>query len=344
MQVDLPYELKLIATLSGHEDRAWHLAWNPTKPLLASCSGDRSVRLYSYSPSALDFRLAASIPTGHTKSVRAVAWAPSGKTLVTASFDANIGVWEREEDDEDGAGEWECLTLLEGHETECKSVAYSSTGTLLASCSRDKSVWVWEVQPDADFECLGVMMEHTQDVKCVAWHPTEELLASASYDDTIRFYIDDPSDDWYCAATIQAHESTVWSLAWSPDGRFLASASDDKTVKIWKRTGQFQFKEVLVLTGHERAVFSLAWGKGKGGARSLGWLASTGSDGIIFVRELQEAEDTVTERLLTKVHDAHGVHDINTVAWCPTTGLEDILGSAGDDGNCKIWRIEPTGV
>lgn len=135
----------------AHEDRAWHVAWNPTKPLLASCSADKSVRMYNYtSPrdgSELRFSHVATIPTGHTKTVRSVAWAPSGETLATASFDSNIGIWEQAEADEGeapGSGEWECASLLEGHETECKSVAYSSTGTLLASCSRDKTVWIWE--------------------------------------------------------------------------------------------------------------------------------------------------------------------------------------------------------
>lgn len=139
---------------SGHEDRVWHIAWNPARALLASCSGDKTVRLYSYSPtpasSELAFKNAASIPTDHSKTVRAVAWAPSGKTFATASFDSNIGVWEqesvpeREDEGTGGGGEWECAGLLEGHETECKCVAYSSSGTLLASCSRDKTVWIWE--------------------------------------------------------------------------------------------------------------------------------------------------------------------------------------------------------
>lgn len=132
-------------SLSGHDNRAWHVSWNPAKPLLATCSADKSVRLYAYTadPSPI-FSLHTSIPTGHTKSVRAVAWSPSGSALATASFDANIGIWKCEGQDEDEAGEWECVSILEGHETECKSVAWSASGTLLASCSRDKTVWVWE--------------------------------------------------------------------------------------------------------------------------------------------------------------------------------------------------------
>jgi len=100
-----------------------------------------------------------TISTNHTKSIRSISWAPSGKTLATGSFDSSVAVWEEvDPDQEDGEGverrdqgesgsgdkEWECVTTLEGHESECKSVAFSSDGALLASCSRDKSVWVWE--------------------------------------------------------------------------------------------------------------------------------------------------------------------------------------------------------
>jgi len=141
MDVDLPFKLIAIADLAGHEDRAWHVAWNTKKPLLASCSADKTVRLYSYTNN--DFRHITTIPTGHSKTVRALAWAPSGETIATASFDANIGVWEQEIED-GGEGQWECVCTLEGHETECKSVAYSYHGNYLASCSRDKTVWIWQ--------------------------------------------------------------------------------------------------------------------------------------------------------------------------------------------------------
>ncbi|KAI0252953.1 WD40 repeat-like protein [Lactifluus subvellereus] len=355
MDVEPSHKIVLVAELSGHDDRAWHVSWNPAKPLLATCSGDKSVRIYSYtagpSPS---FALHTSIPTGHTKTVRSLAWSPSGSTLATASFDANIGIWQREaqeDGDENVAGEWECVSILEGHETECKSVAWSASGTFLASCSRDKTVWVWEAQPDADFECMGVLMEHTQDVKCVAWHPREEILASASYDDTIKLYFDDPSEDWFCFATLTGHASTVWSLAWAPNGRYLASASDDRTVRIWKRITEHECECVVVLEQHERTVYSVTWETGKpgtmeGGSESLGWVASTGSDGRVNVWAFEEPPDS-TERsppkhtLIARLEDAHGVNDVNCIAWCPRKGYEDLIATVGDDGITKVWKIVP---
>ena len=138
MDVDLPFKVVAVADLAGHEDRAWHAAWNPKKPLIASCSADKTVRLYSFATD--EFHHISTISTGHAKSVRALAWTPSGETIATASFDANIGIWEQETDE----AEWECISTLEGHETECKSVAYSCNGNYLASCSRDKTVWIWQ--------------------------------------------------------------------------------------------------------------------------------------------------------------------------------------------------------
>lgn len=272
--------LSLVADLPGHSDRAWSASWNPREAVLATCSTDRDVRLFAYSSSparndgAVEFVLRETIPTGHKRTVRQVAWSPSGRTLATASFDSTVGIWQPLDSDGnllsstmspsgngittgeaqtvDVSGEpsssgvetmWDCIGTLEGHESECKSVSFNRTGSLLASCSRDKSVWIWEVQPDGDFECLSVLMEHTQDVKSVTWHPKEDILASASYDDTIRLYMDDPSDDWFSYAVLSGHQSTVWGIKFSPCGQYLASCSDDETVRIWTRLSEEQATE-----------------------------------------------------------------------------------------------------
>ena len=130
------------------------------------------MRLYNYSstPSASSaepgapssstsyaFRYHSSIPTSHQRTVRSLAFSPTGTTLATASFDSTVGVWQQvdeagvDDGEPRGAGaavnaeaEWEAVDPLEGHESECKSAEWSFDGRLLASCSRDKSVWIWE--------------------------------------------------------------------------------------------------------------------------------------------------------------------------------------------------------
>lgn len=180
-----------------------------------------------------------------------------------------------------------------------------------------------------------------------------QILASCSYDDTIRIWIDDPQDDWDCVAILRGHTSTVWSISFSPDGNYIASGSDDRTMRIWKRVEQYKWECVQVLEGHhDRTIFSVAWGEGEVG--SLGWIASASSDGQIILYQVnvsalwffklaqvsrgeQGAEEV---KVLTKTTSAHGVYDINSVAWCPRKGLENYLGSCGDDGSVKVWKVQ----
>lgn len=56
-------ELQEIQKLEGHTDRVWGLAWNPTSgadgvpAVLASCSGDKTVKIWQKSPSTSSFHL-----------------------------------------------------------------------------------------------------------------------------------------------------------------------------------------------------------------------------------------------------------------------------------------------
>lgn len=136
MMFMLQSRLECVCTLEGHEDRVWCVRWSPSGALLASCSGDKSVRIWGREGDKWVCK--SVLEDGHQRTVRSVAWSPCGNYLSTASFDATTGIWSRKE------GQFECIASLEGHENEVKCGAWSPGGSLLATCSRDKSVWIWE--------------------------------------------------------------------------------------------------------------------------------------------------------------------------------------------------------
>ncbi|CAG8251256.1 unnamed protein product [Penicillium salamii] len=362
------------------QERTWLTAPHPTLPLLATCSSDKTVRIYSLT----NFTLLSTITGGHKRSVRTAAWKPhidGESVLATGSFDATVGIWRRwdnygaetdaasEADDE----EWRFAVLLDGHDSEVKSVSWSASGMLLATCSRDKSIWIWEDLDDGDnnFETVAVMQEHGGDVKCVSWHPSEECLASGSYDDSIRIWREDV-DDWGQVACLKGHEGTVWFVEWEREvegeaGPRLLSCSDDRSVRVWKRvvrggdeagplssasTGipsiirpvgsdEVWEQEGLLPKAHELAVYAVAWSK------ISGLVASTGADGRIALYEervVDEASGQKEWTLLAVQDGAHGIYEINHVAWAKRADRggqeEEVLVSTADDGSVKVWTVQ----
>ncbi|KAI8920166.1 WD40-repeat-containing domain protein [Powellomyces hirtus] len=336
--------LELVAELTGHTDRVWCISWHPTIPLFASCSGDKSVRLWKLDGGNGTWSCVSVLDDAHKRTIRSCAFSPDGRLLATASFDASTAVWERDE----STGDWECIATLEGHENEVKSVSWSASGSLLSTCSRDKSIWIWEVVGESDFECLSVLQEHEQDVKMIKWHPNEEVLASASYDDTIKIWRED-DDDWYCSDTLKGHGSTVWAVDFDQTGNMLASVSDDRTLKFWQRRAPDNNNSALgyrqdpkwhciatLPEHHSRTIYSVAWSK------VHGRVATTGADNCI--RIIEQVQPTTTDMptftVATTLREPHGHSDMNSAQWCPLDreGLGSLLATAGDDGAVRVWR------
>lgn len=348
---DGSFELREIQQLQGHTDRVWSLAWNPATgaagipALLASCSGDKTVRIWKQSSSTGIWDCTALLDETHTRTVRSCAWSPSGKLLATASFDATTAIWEHIGND------FECVSTLEGHENEVKSVTWNASGSLLATCSRDKSVWIWEVQPGNEFECISVLQGHTQDVKMVQWHPFMDVLFSCSYDNTVKIWVEDgDSDDWHCVQTLgesnNGHSSTVWALSFNASGDKMVTCSDDLTIKIWATDhgglqsddGYAPWRHVCTLSGyHDRTIFSVHWSRD-------GVIASGAADDAIrlFVENQEDLVDGPSYTLLLKKEKAHDM-DVNCVQWSPmdfeSGQKKRLLASASDDGTVKLWEL-----
>ncbi|KAK1389650.1 putative cytosolic iron-sulfur protein assembly protein CIAO1-like [Heracleum sosnowskyi] len=337
------FELKEMQKLQGHTDRVWSVAWNPVAgtngkpPILASCSGDKTVRVWTQNPTTSAFYCMATIDEAHTRTVRSCSWSPTGHLLAVASFDGTVSIWDKIETS------FKFWCYLEGHKNEVKSVSWDASGAHVATCSRDKSVCIWRVLTETEHERLATFIEHTHDVKMVQWHPCKDILFSCSYDNTIKVwprYSD--SDCWYHAQTLDhannGHSSTVWSISFNATGEKMVTCSDDLSIKVWgpermqSGHGHVPWKHLQTISGnHDRTIFSVHWS-------SEGIIASGAADDAIclFEENRDGLESEATYKLLLKKVKAHET-DVNSVQWSPKEiGL---LASSSDDGTVKIWKL-----
>lgn len=339
-------KLSLLYTLSGHEERVWHASWSPDGSRLATCSEDRTVRIWVRSSSSQSgYICSAVLDDGQARTVRSCEWSPDGQLVASASFDGTIAIWECTDK---SWSQWDRIAVLEGHDNEVKSVAWSNDGQYVATCGRDKKIWVWERLDSNDFECAGVLDGHTQDVKFILWHPKLPILFSTSYDDTIKIWAED-GGDWWCARTLIGHTSTVWGLAFDRLGTEIVTCSDDRSVCLWKAESpvdpkrDWQRISTIRDVHRDQPIYTIDWNvvhqviATGGGDNSISLVPyEGGSPGGDSLGRLVGSGDNVY-----RFEEAH-TGDINCLRWNPlfAPGANELLASVSDDGDVKVWRLE----
>jgi eukaryotic-like serine/threonine-protein kinase len=165
------------ARFQGHEKGVTSATFSPDSRLLASCSADRTVRLWRID--AAVGRISQSVSTGngsdgsgecrvlrgHTDEVFGAAFHPDGTRLATAGRDQAIWLWDLARGEE--------VARLPGHATYVWSLAFSPDGKTLVSGSGDNTVRLWDTQP------LRVRYQARREAKALrpeAEHLVEKLF------------------------------------------------------------------------------------------------------------------------------------------------------------------------
>ncbi len=211
---------QLKATLEGHTDLVWSVAFSPNGQTLASGSQDRTIRLWNPNNGNLKRTL-----MGHRDAINSVAFSPDGRTLASGSWDGTIRLWN--------PNDGNLKRTLTGHTDGILFVAFSPDGLMLASASGDQTIRLWNPN---NGKHIRTLTGHTNIVDAVAFSPEGRTLASGSRDQTIRLW--NPNDG-NLKRTLTGHTGDISRIMFSPDGRTLASASRDDTVRLWNpQTGQ----------------------------------------------------------------------------------------------------------
>ncbi|KAF8533679.1 vegetative incompatibility protein HET-E-1 [Trichophaea hybrida] len=284
---------------------------------------------------------------GHTESVNAVAYSPSGHILASASNDKNIALW----DPSTGA----LRGTLVGHTEGVTAVAFSPCGKLLASASRDCTIRLWD--PAAEILC-GVHKQHQKIVRAVTFSSDGQLFASGSDDCSVKLW-DILSGDLQLRCTLNGHSDWVRTVAFSPDGKLLATGSDDKSVKLWDvLSGELR----CTLWGHSDYVMAVAFSpdtqllaSGSRDHKLMLWDPSSGDllitleghsssvQAVTFSPDGQllatsSADNTVriwvtSSKALRSTFEGHS-SAVNAVTFSPNGQL---LASASDDKTVRLW-------
>jgi uncharacterized protein YgiM (DUF1202 family) len=240
-------------TLSGHQGEIFGLAFDPTGQIIASGSGDQSIRLWDVETGHLQ-----TVLKGHTAPVRTLAFSPKGDFLASGASDKTTRIWDVQTGKETAS-----FSSVFGN---IRAVAFSPDGEVLASTGDGGSLRLldWKAKKE-----LKAMKSGFGIIYAVAFSPSGSTLATGSSDTHVHIW--DPSSGQQ-QTVFSGHTKAVLSVAFSRDGSLLASGSADGTIRLWEvQTG----RERGVLLGHS------------GDVNAVGFMAngihviSAGSDGTV---------------------------------------------------------------
>ena len=342
-----------IRVLDGHYAGVTSLAVHPqavgAQALLVSCSGDKTVRLWSLPSGHL-----LSIWQGHSKWLQALVFTAQDRLLVAGTDGHSIRVW-------DGYS-GRIQHTLRGHTSMTEKLAFSPDGTQVASASWDKTGRVWvlaknksqhtlyghteavvavvigagpqgrnliasggldqtvQLWDGATGSRLACWSGHRNRVVAFAFHPAGTMLASGSWDQRIGLW-----DLQGNAAPqfLHGHAAPIECVAFHPTGRLLASGSWDRIVQLWE-IGDGQEKYILRHTlrgnsgGLEMVIFSP---DGR-------LLASCDCDNLVCLWEVASG------RLLHRLEEH--TNWVRAIAFSPDSRQ---IASGSDDGSVKFWDV-----
>ncbi|KII90409.1 hypothetical protein PLICRDRAFT_38938 [Plicaturopsis crispa FD-325 SS-3] len=235
---------------------------------LATCSSDRTVKVFDVIEGDAQRSTGGQTLKGHTGPVWQVAWAHPkyGHILASCSYDGKVLIWKEQPGQGPAGGGWTKVKEHTLHTASVNSVSWAphELGAILACASSDGKVSVLTFKDDGQWGA-DIFDGHAIGCNAVSWAPamqpgslitpqqnttipgqppaplqTVKRFASAGCDNLVRIWgYREDSQSWVPEETLEGHTDWVRDVAWAPNiglpRSYIATASQDKTVLIWTK-------------------------------------------------------------------------------------------------------------
>lgn len=258
----------------GHTNWIAGVAMHPHGTMLATGSGDQTIRLWDFAQTR-----SARTMTGHTDGIWDVDFHDTGVLLASAGLDKTARVWDVEYG--------RCRQTLRGHTDAVNSVRWQPHGNMLCNASADKSISLWDARHG---RCVETLYGHRNAVLCAATSAQSgEVIASCDAEGVVMMW-----DVRNMRARLRhvCGPQAASQVAIDATERYVAVACDDGVIRMLdtytapsrhpnkgavEAVGDPQTPcEVAELLGHEDAVQCLAFDPA-----TNAFLVSGGSDRTI---------------------------------------------------------------
>ena len=211
-------------TTEGHRivgDVANAVAFTPDGQLVAAGMSYGVIRIWR---TGTDEQV--QIFQGHDYAVRAIAISSDGQTLVSASADQTIKLWNLK------TGALLRTIAIDATDGIVQTLLISVDGQRLATATNRNTVQLWDAQTGRLIRTLVDQENQATSQRApipLAFSPDAQTLATADTDHSVKIW---NAHSGARIITLKGHTQPLLGLAFSPDGQRLAS-SDGKTGQLW---------------------------------------------------------------------------------------------------------------